>query len=160
MSMSNTIRRESHTGQSASMISKKCHFFIRMASSFELSSDQPTLYYQRARKLAGMKRCHWIKVNIQHMLHNCSQLLPKSFWWTNRETPTPVQESFQAHTTRTKIKKTETAARLELRVINTQQKHRLSWWGVSNRSRKPYRHWVAWVQRTDTDTTFTKFTAI
>ena len=31
-------------------------FPFRMASSFELSSDQPSLYYQRARKLTGDKK--------------------------------------------------------------------------------------------------------
>ena len=101
---------------------------FRMASSFELSSDQPALYYQRARKLTGIYiiiRLSKSKILLKgdkrkyqlHAYSHCSQFIPESFRWTDRETSTPVQESFQIHTTRTEIKKTETTGRLALRVI-------------------------------------------
>ena len=50
---------------------QQVHF--RMASSFELSSDQPALYYQRARKLTGnlksfkkVKQQNW-NINYLHL---------------------------------------------------------------------------------------------
>ena len=67
--MSSITQPGNHTGQRflVSFTAKFQRILFRMASSFELSSDQPALYYQRARKLTGNK-----KDSIVHCLEICA----------------------------------------------------------------------------------------
>ena len=56
-------------GSWCQLIGKFKRVLFRMASSFELSSDQPALYYQRARKLTGNK-----KDSIVHRFEICVKI--------------------------------------------------------------------------------------
>ena len=76
--MSSITQPGNHTGQISPMLFTAFkRFLFRMASSFELSSDQPALYYQRARKLTGNK-----KDSIVHRFEICVKIckcVPKRY---------------------------------------------------------------------------------